>query len=96
MRKVKWDTMPHIPADIAKQLTEYVMHGAKPGGLLYAILRNNLCEAMSFASKAGIDVLAELVEWMYTALPSAIIGTEDRIRAHCDTNKGDRSHGWSM
>jgi hypothetical protein len=67
-----------IPEHIKRQLAEYLDRGVPQGGFLYAVLTNNLHDAVGTANQEEIGCLRDIVSWVYMYAPEAATGSDAR------------------
>lgn len=64
--------------DIAP-LKRYVEHGIGPGGFLFSVLTNDLCEAVARSDLGNRRKLFEYVQWLYNEAPSCCWGSREKV-----------------
>ncbi len=70
-----------VPMDTLFQIRQYVDHRVPPGGFLFAVLSNDLYEAVGRAddlNRANLPAIAEYVRWN---IPVACRGSVEAVRA---------------
>ena len=70
-----------IPERMLPALNRYVKHGIVPGSFLYAVLCNDLKEAVACADDENIQQLPEYVRYLYNNVPSPCWGSVERVNA---------------
>ena len=65
--------------DIQESLDRYVKHGIRTGGFLYAVLTNNLFQAMTKADMENRMNLHEICSYIWNEIPSSCWGTEQKV-----------------
>lgn len=76
-----------IPQITMDALDRYVHQGIPTGGFLYAVLTNDLFEAMGRADQNNRAVLFEICQYIYNLVPSGAWGTPEKVKAWSDTFK---------
>lgn len=70
-----------IPHYMQKGITEYVLHGRKPGDFLCALLKNDLMGAAGRADGGNIHLLGEYAKLLYNHVPYGCYGSEENFDA---------------
>jgi len=70
-----------IPLHLKEAFDRYVDHGIEPGGFLMAVLENNLCQAVGRADDQNIQILKDIVAYVYNDMPSECWGSPEKVRA---------------
>lgn len=70
-----------VPLGLAEGLEAYIEEGQEPGGFLYAVLTNDLFEAVGRADRVNRLALTAIVEWVYNEAPSTCWGSKERVKA---------------
>lgn len=70
---------PWIPEQVRQALIRYRDHHIPTGGFLYAVLCNNLKEAIGRADEMNINFIPAIVSWCYNNLPNGSWGTPDAV-----------------
>ncbi len=68
------------PEHLVDSIQNYVMHGTPPGSFLYAVLSNNLFEAVGRADDFNIRLLPEIVNYCYNNIPQACWGSRETVK----------------
>ena len=71
-----------IPAHTQGALARYVECGFMPGGFLTAVLNNDLFGAVTRADELNVQVLPEIVRYVYNELPASCWGSTERMEAY--------------
>lgn len=79
---------PTVPTRTVDSLDLYVKHGCEPGGFLYAVLSNNLSEAVGRADAGNLAALADIVKFVYNELPSEAWGSQNKVNAWLKKHRG--------
>lgn len=64
---------------IKEKLRLYLEHGIEPGGFLMAVLSNDLVGAFSKADNENLQILDEIVKYVYNNLPSNSWGSREIV-----------------
>ena len=70
-----------IPKGTIKALNRYVNDRQETGGFLYAVLCNDLRNAVSHADNDNIEVIPQIVMYIYNELPSNCWGSEKKVKS---------------
>ncbi len=73
--------LDRLPRHMVEAITNYVVLGRPVGDFLYAVLSNNLMEAVGRADDLNIKKLREWVQFLYFAAPSKCWGSPEAIKA---------------
>jgi hypothetical protein len=68
-----------IPHHTKYQIDEYVNDKMPPGDFLYAVLTNNLAEAVFKADDTNLFCLKDIVLYVYNHIPSVCWGTPEKV-----------------
>lgn len=68
-----------IPEHMHDGTIGYVMHGIPPGDFLYAVITNNLKEAVAYGDEQNLSALVNWVRFFYNATPSQCWGSEEKM-----------------
>ena len=69
----------HIPDYMVDGIKNYLRHGIRPGSFLYAVLENNLTEAVAFADKDNMANLPAYAYWLMNEVPTIAWGSEENV-----------------
>jgi len=73
---------PHAPPELIAGLRRYADERLEPGGLVTALLENDLARAVVVLHPSlGVDALRDLVWYVHNELPSTSHGSRDAVRA---------------
>lgn len=70
-----------IPKDIKKAIDGHVDHGYSTGGFVYAVLCNDLAEAMARADIDSRFTLGEICNYVFNLTPAPCWGTGKKVKA---------------
>lgn len=70
---------PNIPDLTKNALILYVEEGRMPGSFLYAVLTDNLFDAIGSADAANMVALPNIVKFIYNEVPSGAWGSRDKV-----------------
>jgi hypothetical protein len=70
-----------LPPHMHDSIMNYVLHRLEPGDFMYAVLTNNLKEAVVHADHINKDSLVGWVEFCMWYLPSICWGSPQRVNA---------------
>ena len=73
---IKWE---NCPEHARPALRRYVEGRLRPGSFLYAVLSNNLIQAIETADDENKRDLNALVKFMYTEIPAACWGSVNKV-----------------
>lgn len=76
-----------IGPDIIESLNLYVNHRIPTGDFLLAVLSNDLREAVGRADSENIQVIPEIVAYIYNRLPADCWGSRDKVRSWLKARK---------
>lgn len=79
---------PTVPTRVVDTLALYVKHGCEPGGFLYAVLSNNLAEAVAHGDTGNLAALADITKFVYNEIPSEAWGSQNKVNAWLKKNRG--------
>ena len=82
---VEYESCPS--ATIAQSMEGYIEHGWEVGGFLYAVLTNDLFEAVGRADHVNRLLLPAIVSWIYNEAPSACWGDKDRVKTWMEEHR---------
>ena len=68
----RWTDIKHI-------LVDYLIKGRNPGHFLYAVLANDLTDAVCFADPSSLALLKATVKLVYNELSSMARGSKKRV-----------------
>lgn len=71
----------NIPEHTQGALLRYLENRFQPGGFLTAVLSNDLVGAVARADSINIKHLKEIVQFVYSEMPSESWGSESRVAA---------------
>lgn len=72
-----------VPEELHDGLIAYILHGAKPGSFLTAVLVNSLKDACAKSDTTNRYRLYDIVAFLYNDIPMAAWGDPDRVFAWC-------------
>lgn len=70
-----------IPEYIIRALERYQSDGLSTGGFLYAVLSNNLMEAVARADADNKRALPEICSYVYNEMPYSSHGSPEKVDA---------------
>lgn len=70
-----------IPDRTLKTLEKYVKDGIPTGDFLFAVLTNNLTNAVLRADEGNLAAIREIMLYVYNEVPSEAWGTEEKVKA---------------
>ena len=70
-----------VPDRMMASLRGYIKHGHPVGGFLFAVLTNNLKEAVGRADSENLANLPAYVGYLYNEAPAACWGSEAKVKA---------------
>jgi len=68
-----------LPSGLQDGMKLYVEEGMGAGHFLTACLENDLSKAVSRADDKNINLLRDIVMWLYWEVPSACWGSQDKV-----------------
>lgn len=68
-----------IPEHMQDGLKLYLDEGLEPGGFLYAVLSNNLADAVGRADATNQLLLPNYIRFLYNYAPSACWGSPEKV-----------------
>jgi len=68
-----------LPIGVKESIDYYVDHGIPTGSFLYAVLSNDLFEAMGRADETNRHALFDIVQYIYCCCPQACKGSSKAI-----------------
>ena len=68
-----------IPPNTQSQIDEYVKQKCPPGSFVYAVLTNNLVNAVAKADDVNILYLRDIILYVYNDIPSACWGSREAV-----------------
>jgi hypothetical protein len=80
-----------IPDYMAGGLERWIEHGIPPGDFLWAVLTNDLREAIGRADDTNIHALPAYVAYLYNAAPSQCWGSQERCIAWAKQHESRRN-----
>jgi len=69
-----------IPRAVKESLDRYVYHRIPTGGFLYAVLTNDLFEAVGRADDCNLACLPEICSYIYNEVPSTCWGSPEAVQ----------------
>lgn len=72
---------PFLPDHMHQSMELYLGNGIEPGSFLYAVLTNNLKEAVGRADDINIRYLPNIVSYCYNKIPSGAWGSQEKVEA---------------
>jgi hypothetical protein len=69
----------NVPLHTQAALEDYIEKGIPTGGFLYAVLSNNLVDAVCRADAQNLSCLKDIVQWLYNEAPHDCHGSEARV-----------------
>jgi hypothetical protein len=76
---MRTDRYAPIPDAIIEAFRNYSLHGRIPGGFCYAVLSNDLRDAVARADGVNIRLLPEIVWYCYNHIPSMSWGSKKKV-----------------
>ena len=70
-----------VPEHLREGLLAYVLEGRPTGGFLYAVLTNDLFEAVGRADEKSLAGLFAIIGWLYNEAPADCYGDVDKVKA---------------
>ena len=70
-----------VPAHLRNGLRRYVVHGTGTGGLLEAVLSNDLMRAVFNADADSRPALLEIIRWLHNEAPAPCHGSPAKVKA---------------
>ena len=70
---------PAIPQGMIDDLEAYRHHHVATGGFLYAVLANDLLDAVLLADKASLALLPDITRYVHLRMPARMTGSYDRV-----------------
>lgn len=70
---------PNIPDLTKNAINLYIEKGIMPGSFLYAVLTNNLFDAVGSADSYNMIELPNIVKFIYNEVPSSAWGSKDKV-----------------
>ncbi len=70
-----------IPGQLLAALERYEKQGMRTGGFLYAVLCNDLMEAVNRADPEGLAALRDICLYVYNEMPSPSHGSKEAVEA---------------
>lgn len=70
-----------LPEHIQGGMSRYVEHGIEPGGFLYAVLCNDLRDAIGRASEDSVIQLSNIVSYCHNKIPGQCWGSREKVDA---------------
>lgn len=83
--KLNFNDYESIPSHTKEALNNYVEHGYQPGSFVYAVLTNNLVEAVSRADNQNRAALSEIATFLYNRMPSNMWGNQEKVTRYLNT-----------
>ena len=71
-------------------IARWVVDGDRPGGFLWAVLENNLKEAVGRADDEHMESLPAIVAYIYNHTPSACWGSPEEVKAWAELHAAKR------
>ncbi len=75
-----------LPPFTKQQIDQYVEQRIPPGGFLYAVLANDLFEAVAKADDINIHCLNDIVKYIYNDTPSVCWGSPEAVKDWLERN----------
>ena len=79
-----------IPQPLLNSLELYVERGVLPGGFLSAVLRNDLSEALSYASDSSLTCIRTIHMFIYNCAPGFCWHSPEKVEAWHDLTDEER------
>lgn len=70
-----------LPEYLRESMEDYIERGQEVGGFLYAVLTNDLSEAVGRADDVNIERIPQIVRWIYNEAPSTCWGSKEKVKA---------------
>ena len=83
MRTINYDGIPEHCRDGLKR---YIEEGVPPGGLLYAVLTNDLVGFFAHADDINIHHAFDYANWLYNECPTSAWKTPDKVKVWIEHN----------
>ncbi len=83
----KMSTDVVIPQRVLKSINQYVWYGRPTGDFVYAVLCNNLQEAVARADASSLATLKDICTYVYNAVPSVCHGSPEAVKAHIEKGR---------
>jgi len=68
-----------LPERYRESMQRFIEHGTNPGHFLWAVLSNDLFDAVASADKQSQEDLISIVRWLFSNAPSASFGTKQKV-----------------
>jgi len=81
-----------IPQRTIDALDRYVNQRIRTGDFLYAVLSNNLMDAMGRADEENRAALFDICAYVYNEIPAISYGSEERIEAWLQNGSEEVAH----
>ena len=79
-----------IPTHTQEALINYVERGYEPGSFLYAVLSNNLIDAVSRADALNLPALKDIAQFVHNEMPNNSYGNEAVVVRYLQEHLGQR------
>ena len=76
-----------LPESLQDGMQRYLEHGIRAGDFLTNVLSNDLSGAVSRADSKNINLLPDIVRWIYNEAPSGCWGSDIKVEAWLDNFK---------
>lgn len=70
-----------VPEHLHGALKRYIVEGIDPGGFLFAVLTNDLKEAVSRADHINLQRIPDIVKFLYNEAPGPCWGSREKVAA---------------
>ena len=69
-----------IPTRTKESIDNYVKYGLPPGGFVYAVLSNDLMEAVGRADNINLKHFHSIASYIYNEIPKEAHGSEETVK----------------
>lgn len=82
-----------IPGRMHHGIILYIIDHRRPGDFLYAVITNNLKEAVGRADDKNVLLLQQYVRWFYNYAPSPCWGSVEKVSKWLDNDDEEIKEG---
>ncbi len=82
-----------IPEYMRSGIEDYLLHGLLPGSFLTAVLKNNLCEAVSAADDMNMLLIPSYVKLLYNHAPMDSWGSPEIVKRWKEQERSIKKKG---
>lgn len=86
-------TEPFLPEHMRDGMKLYLEERIEPGGFMYAVLTNDLREAVSRADATNLRYLTNIVSYCYNEIPSVCWGSVERVNRWLHPEEKEENRG---